>query len=115
MSVSHLLVGVLYCLVGGSFGLPKRAPINSTVLKLLFPVAVCHAIGHVTSTVSFAAVAVSFAHTIKALEPFFNAAASQFILGQQVPLTLWLSLAPVVIGNLIMPFACVPSSTSLVS
>uniref|UniRef100_A0A0D3G4X5 Sugar phosphate transporter domain-containing protein n=1 Tax=Oryza barthii TaxID=65489 RepID=A0A0D3G4X5_9ORYZ len=73
-------------------------PINSTVLKLLFPVAVCHAIGHVTSTVSFAAVAVSFAHTIKALEPFFNAAASQFILGQQVPLTLWLSLAPVVIG-----------------
>lgn len=52
---------------------------------------------------------------IAALEPFFNAAASQFILGQQVPLTLWLSLAPVVIGNLIMPFACVPSSTSLVS
>ena len=34
-----------------------------------------------------------------ALEPFFNAAASQFILGQQVPFTLWLSLAPVVIGN----------------
>uniref|UniRef100_A0A0D9WE94 Sugar phosphate transporter domain-containing protein n=1 Tax=Leersia perrieri TaxID=77586 RepID=A0A0D9WE94_9ORYZ len=98
VSVSHLLVGVLYCLVGWSFGLPKRAPVNSTVLKLLFPVAVCHAIGHVTSTVSFAAVAVSFAHTIKALEPFFNAAASQFILGQQVPLTLWLSLAPVVIG-----------------
>uniref|UniRef100_A0A452XW93 Sugar phosphate transporter domain-containing protein n=1 Tax=Aegilops tauschii subsp. strangulata TaxID=200361 RepID=A0A452XW93_AEGTS len=32
------------------------------------------------------------------LEPFFNAAASQFILGQQVPFTLWLSLAPVVIG-----------------
>jgi solute carrier family 35 protein E1 len=99
------------------------------------PVAICHAIGHVTSTVSFAAVSVSFAHTIKgaatilvllcsfsplfivlgflvfififsyknecnaALEPFFNAAASQFILGQQVPFTLWLSLAPVVIGN----------------
>ncbi|KAG8067574.1 hypothetical protein GUJ93_ZPchr0005g15671 [Zizania palustris] len=90
VSVSHLLVGVLYCLVGWSVGLPKRA--------LLFPVAVFHAIGHVTSTVSFAAVAVSFAHTIKALEPFFNAAASQFILGQQVPLTMWLSLAPVVIG-----------------
>jgi hypothetical protein len=41
-----------------------------------------------------------------ALEPFFNAAASQFILGQQVPFTLWLSLAPVVIGNfwLFTPF-----------
>ncbi|XP_050880561.1 glucose-6-phosphate/phosphate translocator 1, chloroplastic isoform X2 [Lathyrus oleraceus] len=33
-----------------------------------------------------------------ALEPFFNAAASQFILGQSIPITLWLSLAPVVIG-----------------
>ncbi|KAL6624737.1 hypothetical protein ACP70R_032058 [Stipagrostis hirtigluma subsp. patula] len=98
VSVSHLFVGVLYCLVGWSFGFPKRAPINSTLLKQLVPVAVCHAIGHVTSTVSFAAVAVSFVHTIKALEPFFSAAASQFILGQPVPLTLWLSLLPVVIG-----------------
>jgi solute carrier family 35 protein E1 len=98
-------------------------------LKLLFPVALCHALGHVTSNVSFATVAVSFAHTIKgaifcaylilefrpsfvlyanvfvlpncnaALEPFFNAAATQFVLGQQVPLPLWLSLAPVVLGN----------------
>uniref|UniRef100_M8C267 Sugar phosphate transporter domain-containing protein n=1 Tax=Aegilops tauschii TaxID=37682 RepID=M8C267_AEGTA len=33
-----------------------------------------------------------------ALEPFFNAAATQFVLGQTVPLSLWLSLAPVVLG-----------------
>ncbi|PKA59089.1 Triose phosphate/phosphate translocator, chloroplastic [Apostasia shenzhenica] len=98
VSVIHLFVGVVYCLVSWAIGLPKRAPIDSNLLKLLIPVGVCHAIGHVTSNVSFAAVAVSFAHTIKALEPFFNAAASQFILGQQIPLTLWLSLAPVVIG-----------------
>lgn len=38
---------------------------------------------------------------VSALEPFFNAAASQFILGQPIPLTLWLSLAPVVIGKLL--------------
>ncbi|KAI3466701.1 hypothetical protein Pfo_023364 [Paulownia fortunei] len=98
VSVIHLFVGVIYCLVSWAVGLPKRAPIDSNLLKLLIPVAVCHALGHVTSNVSFAAVAVSFTHTIKALEPFFNAAASQFILGQQIPLTLWLSLAPVVIG-----------------
>lgn len=98
VSVVHLAVGVVYCLVSWSLGLPKRAPIDSKVLKLLVPVAACHALGHVTSNVSFAAVAVSFTHTIKALEPFFNAAASQFILGQQIPITLWLSLAPVVIG-----------------
>ncbi|XVF25749.1 hypothetical protein REPUB_Repub13aG0240400 [Reevesia pubescens] len=98
VSVIHLFVGVVYCLISWTVGLPKRAPIDSNLLKLLIPVAVCHALGHVTSNVSFAAVAVSFTHTIKALEPFFNAAASQFVLGQSIPLTLWLSLAPVVIG-----------------
>ncbi|XP_076947220.1 triose phosphate/phosphate translocator, chloroplastic-like [Bidens hawaiensis] len=98
VSVVHLLVGVAYCLISWSVGLPKRAPIDKEQLGLLTPVAVCHALGHVMSNVSFAAVAVSFTHTIKALEPFFNAAASQFILGHQIPLPLWLSLAPVVIG-----------------
>ncbi|OVA18897.1 Drug/metabolite transporter [Macleaya cordata] len=98
VSVVHLLVGVVYCLISWGVGLPKRAPIDKNLLVLLTPVAFCHALGHVMSNVSFAAVAVSFTHTIKALEPFFNASASQFVLGQQIPLALWLSLAPVVIG-----------------
>ncbi|OIW02178.1 hypothetical protein TanjilG_02402 [Lupinus angustifolius] len=98
VSVVHLLVGVIYCLVGWSLGLPKCAPIDKEFLLLLTPVAFCHALGHVMSNVSFAAVAVSFTHTIKALEPFFSASASQFVLGHQIPLSLWLSLAPVVIG-----------------
>ncbi|XP_027360242.1 triose phosphate/phosphate translocator, chloroplastic-like [Abrus precatorius] len=98
VSVVHLLVGVAYCLVCWALGLPKRAPIDKELLVLLTPVAICHALGHVMSNVSFAAVAVSFTHTVKALEPFFNAAASQFVLDHQIPLSLWLSLAPVVIG-----------------
>ncbi|XP_050237175.1 triose phosphate/phosphate translocator, chloroplastic-like [Mercurialis annua] len=98
VSVIHLLVGVVYCLISWGVGLPKRAPIDKDLLVLLTPVAFCHALGHVMSNVSFAAVAVSFTHTIKALEPFFSAAASQFVLGHQIPLSLWLSLAPVVIG-----------------
>ncbi|GFY98417.1 glucose-6-phosphate/phosphate translocator-like protein [Actinidia rufa] len=98
VSVIHLLVGVGYCLFSWALGLPKRAPIDKELLALLTPVAFCHALGHVMSNVSFAAVAVSFTHTIKALEPFFNAAASQFVLGHQIPLPLWLSLAPVVFG-----------------
>lgn len=98
VSLIHLLVGVAYCLVSWAVGLPKRAPMDKELLLLLTPVAFCHALGHVMSNVSFAAVAVSFTHTIKALEPFFNAAASQFVLGHQIPFSLWLSLAPVVIG-----------------
>ncbi|KAF5752058.1 hypothetical protein HS088_TW02G01078 [Tripterygium wilfordii] len=98
VSVVHLLVGAAYCILSWGIGLPKRAPIDKEFLLLLTPVAFCHALGHVMSNVSFAAVAVSFTHTVKALEPFFNAAASQFVLGHQIPLSLWLSLAPVVIG-----------------
>ncbi|KAI3763691.1 hypothetical protein L2E82_13685 [Cichorium intybus] len=98
VSVVHLLVGVTYCLISWSIGLPKRAPIDKDLLGVLTPVAACHALGHVMSNVSFAAVAVSFTHTIKALEPFFSAAASQFVLGHQIPFSLWLSLAPVVLG-----------------
>ncbi|KAL4184277.1 hypothetical protein AMTRI_Chr10g240 [Amborella trichopoda] len=98
VSVVHLMVGVAYCLVCWSVGLPKRAPIDKELFLLLTPVAFCHALGHVMTNVSFATVAVSFTHTIKALEPFFNAAASQFVLGHQIPFALWLSLAPVVIG-----------------
>ncbi|KAL3684335.1 hypothetical protein R1sor_002357 [Riccia sorocarpa] len=98
VSVVHLIVGVAYCLVCWAIGAPKRAPIDKDLLLLLLPVSFCHALGHVMTNVSFAAVAVSFTHTIKALEPFFNAAASQFILGQQIPFSLWLSLAPIVFG-----------------
>ncbi|CAN1152845.1 Triose phosphate/phosphate translocator TPT, chloroplastic [Linum perenne] len=98
VSVVHLLVGVVYCLGSWSVGLPKRAPMNKELLLVLTPVAFCHALGHVMSNVSFAAVAVSFTHTIKALEPFFSASASQFVLGHQIPLSLWLSLMPVVLG-----------------
>lgn len=98
VSLIHLLVGVAYCAVSWAVGMPKRAPLNQKLFGLLVPVAFCHALGHVMTNVSFAAVAVSFTHTIKALEPFFNAAASQFVLGQQIPLALWLSLTPVVVG-----------------
>ncbi|KAI5076004.1 hypothetical protein GOP47_0008069 [Adiantum capillus-veneris] len=98
VSLIHLVVGVAYCAVSWTLGMPKRAPLSKETFWLLLPVSFCHALGHVMTNVSFAAVAVSFTHTIKALEPFFNAAASQFVLGQQIPLTLWLSLTPVVVG-----------------
>jgi solute carrier family 35 protein E1 len=98
VSAIHLAVGVIYCLISWMLGYPKRAPIDGHLFKMLIPVSICHALGHVMTNVSFAAVAVSFTHTIKALEPFFSAAASQFILGQQIPLALWASLTPIVLG-----------------
>lgn len=62
MLISVCSVG---CLCDWLVFLVSVQPIDSNQLKLLIPVAVCHALGHVTSNVSFAAVAVSFTHTIK--------------------------------------------------
>jgi hypothetical protein len=42
-------------------------PIDGELFKLSLPVSICHALGHVMANVSFAAVAVSFTHTIKGL------------------------------------------------
>lgn len=42
-------------------------PIDGDLIKLLIPVSICHALGHVMTNVSFAAVAVSFTHTIKGM------------------------------------------------
>ncbi|KAK1359106.1 hypothetical protein POM88_043580 [Heracleum sosnowskyi] len=43
----------------------KCKSVNKELLGLLTPVAACHTVGHFMSNVSFAAVAVSFTHTIK--------------------------------------------------
>ncbi|XP_002978891.2 triose phosphate/phosphate translocator TPT, chloroplastic [Selaginella moellendorffii] len=98
MSVIHLAVGVTYCSVCWAFGMPKRVPLSKELMRLLLPVSFCHALGHIMTNISSSTVAVSFTHTVKALEPFFNASASQFLLGQSVPFALWLSLIPVVAG-----------------
>lgn len=42
-------------------------PIDMDLIKLLIPVSICHALGHVMTNVSFAAVAVSFTHTVKGM------------------------------------------------
>ena len=64
----NLVVGVAYCLVSWSIGLPKHAPIDKELLLLLTLVAICH----VMTNVLFAIVAVSFAHTIKSSGAFLQ-------------------------------------------
>ena len=54
-------------IVTAVFVFPLNQPIDKELLALLTPVAFCHALGHVMSNVSFAAVAVSFTHTIKGI------------------------------------------------
>ncbi|KAM7252221.1 hypothetical protein ACFE04_024104 [Oxalis oulophora] len=66
--------------------------------KRLFPVAVAHTIGHVAATVSMSKVAVSFTHIIKSAEPAFSVIVSRFLLGENFPLPVYLSLIPIIGG-----------------
>ncbi|XP_076948300.1 glucose-6-phosphate/phosphate translocator 2, chloroplastic-like [Bidens hawaiensis] len=66
--------------------------------KALFPVALAHTIGHVAATVSMSKVAVSFTHIIKSGEPAFSVLVSRFILGESFPMSVYLSLLPIIGG-----------------
>ncbi|XP_076893246.1 glucose-6-phosphate/phosphate translocator 1, chloroplastic-like [Bidens hawaiensis] len=66
--------------------------------KALFPVALAHTIGHVAATVSMSKVAVSFTHIIKSGEPAFSVLVSRFVLGEAFPMSVYLSLLPIIGG-----------------
>jgi solute carrier family 35 protein E1 len=61
-------------------------------------VALAHTIGHVAATVSMSKVAVSFTHIIKSAEPAFSVVISRFLLGENFPLPVYLSLIPIIGG-----------------
>lgn len=57
-----------------------------------------HTIGHVAATVSMSKVAVSFTHIIKSGEPAFSVLVSRFLLGETFPVSVYLSLVPIIGG-----------------
>lgn len=57
-----------------------------------------HTIGHVAATVSMSKVAVSFTHIIKSGEPAFSVLVSRLLLGEAFPLSVYLSLVPIIGG-----------------
>ncbi|EPS63359.1 hypothetical protein M569_11424, partial [Genlisea aurea] len=66
--------------------------------KALLPVAIAHTIGHVAATVSMSKVAVSFTHIIKSSEPAFSVILSKILFGETFPLSVYLSLIPIIGG-----------------
>merc|ERR1719434_431492 len=67
-------------------------------LVKLSPVGAAFAAGQVMTVASLGAVAVSFTHVVKALEPAVNAIASALILGQVFHPMVYASLLPVFAG-----------------
>lgn len=62
------------------------------------PLAAVHTLGNALTNISLGAVAVSFTHTIKALEPFFSVLLSAMFLGESPTLPVVLSLFPIIGG-----------------
>ena len=98
VSCVHLIVGLAVMSV---FWVTKVVPFQKPDEQFIKDVslpAFLHAFGHCLTNVSFAAVAVSFTHTVKTLEPVFSAAGSYLVSGTVYPLPVYLALLPIMAG-----------------
>lgn len=94
----QLLVGVVYVLPLWALRLRKAPVVPREALQTLLPISIGHVVGHVGTVVSLGAVAVSFTHVVKSMEPFVNVVGSAVFLQSVFPLPVYLSLLPVVAG-----------------
>jgi solute carrier family 35 protein E1 len=98
VSCIHLVVGVAVMAVfWATKAVPFQKPDAAFWKDVSLP-AFRHAFGHCLTNVSFAAVAVSFTHTVKTLEPVFSALGSYAVSGVAYPLPVYLALLPIMAG-----------------
>lgn len=93
----QLFVGSVWMIILWSLKLQPCPKISKPFIIALLGPALFHTIGHISACVSFSKVAVSFTHVIKSSEPVFSVVFSSF-LGETYPLTIWLSILPIVFG-----------------
>ncbi|KAA8494822.1 Glucose-6-phosphate/phosphate translocator 1, chloroplastic [Porphyridium purpureum] len=98
VSWAQLVVGALWYVPLWALGLRKTPKLSKDNIRTLLPVSIAHLIGHVSTVVALGAVAVSFTHVIKSMEPFFNVMGSAIFLKEVFPLPVYVSLIPIVAG-----------------
>ena len=102
----QFLVGLVLSLAFWAAGAVPRPPAWSrAALAGIWPLAVIHVLGNVLTNVSLGAVAVSFTHTVKAMEPFFSVLMSAIFLGDVPPAPVLATLVPIVGGVLMASLA----------
>ena len=94
----QLLVGVLWVIPIWLLRLRKAPVVPKEALKDMLPISIGHIVGHVSTVVSLGAVAVSFTHVVKSMEPFVNVVGSAVFLNSVFPFPVYASLLPVVAG-----------------
>ncbi|XP_030521323.1 triose phosphate/phosphate translocator, non-green plastid, chloroplastic-like [Rhodamnia argentea] len=98
ITMIQFAVGSVLVLFMWTFNLYKRPNLSRSQLMAIVPLAVVHTLGNLFTNMSLGKVAVSFTHTIKAMEPFFSVILSAMFLGEMP--TPWVvgSLLPIVGG-----------------
>lgn len=94
----QMATGILYFVPMWLLGLRKAPKLSASDLKTLFPIALCHTGVHVGAVIALGAGAVSFAHIVKASEPVVTCALNAVLLGQILPLNVYLTLLPIIGG-----------------
>ncbi|CAM8910825.1 unnamed protein product [Rhodiola kirilowii] len=98
ITLIQFAVGTVLVLFMWGSNLYKRPKISSAQLIAILPLAVVHTLGNLFTNMSLGKVAVSFTHTIKAMEPFFSVVLSAMFLGELPTLWVVASLLPIVGG-----------------
>ncbi|KAG5536918.1 hypothetical protein RHGRI_024376 [Rhododendron griersonianum] len=98
ISTIQFAAGTILVTLMWTLNLYKRPKISGAQLAVILPLAMVHTLGNLFTNMSLGKVAVSFTHTIKAMEPFFSVVLSAMFLGEMP--TIWVigSLLPVVGG-----------------
>ncbi|KAF5457267.1 hypothetical protein F2P56_021380 [Juglans regia] len=81
-----------------------RPKITPSQFAVIFPLAVVHTMGNLLTNISLGKVAVSFTHTIKAMEPFFTVVLSALFLSERPTIWVVSSLMPIVGGVVLASF-----------
>ena len=90
--------GRSYAWVSGAHKPPRAKDVNAEMLLPILPLAAVHTLGNILTNVSLGKVAVSFTHTIKAMEPFFSVVLSSLFLGDVPSMAVVATLVPIVGG-----------------
>ncbi|XP_057983896.1 phosphoenolpyruvate/phosphate translocator 2, chloroplastic-like [Malania oleifera] len=96
--------GTLIISLMWAFNLHERPKISGPQLATILLLAVAHTMGNLLTNISIGKVAVSFTHTIKAMEPFFTVFLALLIIGERPTLWVVASLVPIVGGVALASF-----------
>ncbi|KAL0381737.1 UNVERIFIED_CONTAM: Phosphoenolpyruvate/phosphate translocator 2, chloroplastic [Sesamum angustifolium] len=96
--------GTVVILLMWALNLHPKPKVSRSQFAAIFLLALGHTVGNLLTNVSLGKVAVSFTHTIKAMEPFFTVLLSALFFGERPSIWVVSSLMPIVGGVALASF-----------